>query len=157
MTYRILIVDDVQELSAMAARLLKERGYEVTTTSSGADALCRLADECPHDLLILDMIMPGVDGDAVLAALGPTAPWVILMSGGDIAEAARHPRVKRVLIKPFDDLDLLEAVESVLGRPQSHLDTTKDDDEPCVDMTDAERAKAVERYQRSNGGTAHAG
>ncbi len=61
MAKRILVVDD-DELVLMALReLLTPEGYEIHTVSGGAEALDRL-DQCGYDLLVLDIIMPEMDG-----------------------------------------------------------------------------------------------
>jgi two-component system, NtrC family, response regulator GlrR len=151
---RILLADDNPALLAAAGRLLREQGHEVTSTNSGADAVCLLAAKPPPDLLLLDIIMPAFDGRQVLKALGPSAPPVILITGSPITlEDFERGKVVRVLIKPFDATALLNAVEDVIGKPQGLIDTTKED---CVEMTDDQRDKAHERYRRLNGGPAHA-
>ena len=81
MTHRILVVDDdddVRRLAVMA--LARVGGYEVTSVPSGAECLAALADGLP-DAIVLDVMMPGMDGPTTLHALQdhPTrhamSPW----------------------------------------------------------------------------------
>jgi CheY-like chemotaxis protein len=112
---RILLADDNHSLLAAAGQALRVAGYSVTSTNSGADALCLLAAK-PPDLLILDVVMPGVDGYEVLNAIKPGEPPVILMSGAPIDPSVlENGGVSRVLTKPFDLSALLGAVRGVLG------------------------------------------
>ena len=58
---RILVVDDEQAIADLIAIHLRNEGYEVTTVYDGEEALCLVA-ETGFDLLILDIMMPGMDG-----------------------------------------------------------------------------------------------
>lgn len=113
---RILVCDDNADVLATVGAALRRAGHEVTSTNSGGDALCILADD-PPDLLLLDLRMPYRDGNAVLARLDPaTAPPVIVMTG----DAVTDPQflgtlVRRVLRKPFQLEELLAAVNGVLA------------------------------------------
>ena len=112
---RIILADDSVPILMELARSLREAGHMVTSTNNGADAVCLLAHD-PPDLLILDMLMPGLDGYEVLQTMGPTAPPVIAISGGEIGEVGFDTnKVARVLLKPFDQNTLLKAVDEVLG------------------------------------------
>ncbi len=113
---RILLVEDVPSLLAAVGLALRNLGYSVVGTDSGMDALTLLRSKPPPDLLILDLVMPGVDGYQVLKALGPTSPPVILITGTDDNELLNvlTPPVMRVLHKPFEHHQLAEAVGSVL-------------------------------------------
>jgi CheY-like chemotaxis protein len=120
---RILASDDSPPLLAALGQTLREAGHLVTSTNNGADALCLLAAKPPPDLLILDLLMPGLDGHEVLKVLGPSAPPVIVISGmgaapGDFAKG----KVARVLAKPFDREQLLAAVAEVLQANDGKVD-----------------------------------
>jgi CheY-like chemotaxis protein len=154
---RVLIADDNPALLAAASRLLRDAGHEVTCTNSGADALCLLANKPPPDLMILDMVMPGLNGHDVLNALGPSAPPVVVISGDHINPTDfASGKVARVLTKPFDATALLKTISDVLSPCDSMRDTTVEKP-PGVEMTEEERSRAHERYRRLNGGPAHAG
>jgi CheY-like chemotaxis protein len=118
---RILIADDSPVLLAALDHSLRAAGHEVTSTNNGADALCLLHTKPPPELLILDLLMPGLNGYDVLKHLGPTAPPVIVitgLSGEEVPESSLDQgTVKRVVLKPFDQSDLLAAVNDALKRP----------------------------------------
>jgi CheY-like chemotaxis protein len=115
---RILLVDDNRNLLNALDIVLRNCGHEVTTTNSGADAVCLLSSKPPSDLLVLDLEMPGFNGYDVVHKLGPTAPPTIIISGSgedpsklgtDIIKATRF------LPKPFDLEPFLKMVAECLG------------------------------------------
>ena len=122
MTQRILVVDDdddVRRLASMA--LARVGGYEVTSVSSGSDCLAALADGLP-DAIVLDVMMPGMDGPTTLHALRdhPAArdiPVVFLTAGvvdTDMDRLLALP-VTGILKKPFDPLQLSRQLAEILG------------------------------------------
>ena len=68
---RILVVDDEPDLVRFVRRALEAEGYQVLVATEGADGLRLALTECP-DLIVLDLLMPGVDGHAVLPAYSPS-------------------------------------------------------------------------------------
>lgn len=108
----ILVVEDNPRVLAAVGESLRDAGHLVTSTNNGGDAVCLLRSR-PLDLLILDLNLPGVDGYEVLNSFGE-APPVILISGSvtDL-EPLKAGKVARVLAKPFDQTQLLEAVSEV--------------------------------------------
>lgn len=117
---RILVVDDDPGILREVSRALRDGGYEVTEINSGTDALCLLDSRhlgLAHDLVLLDITMPGLNGVEVLQRLGAGAPPVIVMSGTP-AEAVDFAggKVKRVLTKPFDWDELLAMVREVVDQ-----------------------------------------
>jgi two-component system, OmpR family, response regulator MprA len=122
---RILLADDDAGIRDGLARLLS-RQYEVITARDGKDALAEIARQ-PVDLVVLDMVMPFVDGEKALESMrtrGLTVP-VILMS----AQSRRLDRTRALgaddcLAKPFAFHTLEEKIERLLetvgppaGRP----------------------------------------
>ena len=79
----ILVVDDQPDLLAITRDMLEGFGYRVTTARSGAEALERLGSAGPCDLLLTDVVMPGMSGFEIAAAVRAMAPKVpvIYMSG----------------------------------------------------------------------------
>ena len=65
---RILLVDDDNDMLQLTGRWLTKAGYEVTTATSGEEALDILSGDKP-DLILLDVIMPGMDGPATFEAI----------------------------------------------------------------------------------------
>lgn len=112
---RILVADDNAALLAAVGHYLRDAGHLVTSTNNGADALCLLSSKPPPDLFIIDIQMPGLDGYEVLKQLGPTAPPVVVISGGKVDENKfESSKVSRVLLKPFNASEMMEVVNSAL-------------------------------------------
>src|SRR5688572_1525719 len=72
-TGRILVVDDQAANLRVVTALLSRQGYEVVSASTGDEAL-RLYAESPPDLILLDVMMPGMDGFEVMSALRAGSP-----------------------------------------------------------------------------------
>src|SRR5215471_6776260 len=111
---RILAVDDSRELREFFQSVLVEAGYDVITASSGAEALQKINAVRP-DLIILDFIMPGMDGLEFLTRLrsdfAPPIPPVILCSGFDLTEEEALRRGALMFLrKPVAPADLCEFV-----------------------------------------------
>ena len=73
MSYTVLIVDDEPLTLCTISRGLTGEGFEVLTAASGEQGLKTFQDEKP-DLVLLDIVLPGIDGVEVLRQSGPTAP-----------------------------------------------------------------------------------
>jgi DNA-binding response OmpR family regulator len=113
---RILIVDDDSEILGSLATLLAEK-YQVATASDGVAALQRLkAGE--YDLILLDLLMPGLDGAGVVHALeasGNRTPVLLMSASTYIAKRAQGLGVADYVGKPFQ-IDELEAkIDRVIG------------------------------------------
>ncbi len=117
---RVLVVDDDQRLLKMLERTLHYAGYEVTTARDGQDALDAVYLQ-PPDLIVLDWMLPRIDGIGVLEALRAahdTTPILMLT-----ARDAVHYRVEGLergaddyLVKPFDTQELLARIHALLRR-----------------------------------------
>jgi two-component system, OmpR family, response regulator len=112
---RILVADDSREFAEMVAATLEEAGYEVVTAYSGLAAVACI-EQNVFDAAVLDVLMPGISGDAVadrLRAMSPDLP-VLLMSGdsgGEFAAASGLP----LLRKPFSHEALRAEVQRLLS------------------------------------------
>jgi CheY-like chemotaxis protein len=115
MSGRVLVVDDEESIRVLMQRLLSRHGFLVETASDGSAALDMLAKE-NYDALVLDLMMPRVDGFTVLRQLIATNPDLVSRT----VVATAYPRdvtkrqldeVCRVIIKPFDTVQLVEAVQ----------------------------------------------
>ncbi|HUR60190.1 MAG TPA: response regulator [Opitutaceae bacterium] len=119
---RILLVDDDDMLRGMLARLLAHHGHTAVEARNGQVALKLFAD-ARVDLVLTDIVMPEVEGLAVLMELRKlTQPIkIIAMSGGgrqgamDYLKAARQLGAIKVLTKPFSNDALMAAIEEVLA------------------------------------------
>lgn len=119
---RILIVDDEPDILLMLRVNLEAEGYSTLLAGDGETALRRIAEERP-DVVLLDVMMPVVDGWGVLerVALMEPRPRVILLtaksSNRDLSKA-RELGADEYVTKPFDPDVLLCTIESVLrSRP----------------------------------------
>lgn len=120
---RLLVIEDDDSIRANLERLLKLEGYQVLAAADGTDG-ARLALEHVPDLIICDLLMPGLDGYAVLSELraNPATSkiaFILLTASADQGERTRSAQhgVTVFLSKPFDQRELLEAVRRSL--PQS--------------------------------------
>ena len=100
---KILVVDDDPQIRRVMRATLSGKHYEVLEARNGAEALERFREEMP-DLVLLDMNMPGMDGFAVLEAIGTEhMPAVIFVTAYDqYAVRAFEVQALDYLLKPFD-------------------------------------------------------
>ncbi len=119
---KILISDDDPDILRLIQLNLKFEGYETITSGDGITTL-KLAQEKKPDLIILDVIMPGMDGWQVLAQLKKDKATenipVILLTGVSMKEGKERGLIEGVedfLSKPFNPLRLLEIVGEILSR-----------------------------------------
>jgi two-component system alkaline phosphatase synthesis response regulator PhoP len=118
----ILVVEDEQHLAFGIKYNLEAEGYEVTTTEDGPSAL-KLFDENPHgvDLMILDLMLPGMSGYAVCEALrerGNDVPVLMLSARTLVEDRIRGYDVgaDQYLQKPFELEELLSMTRNLLAR-----------------------------------------
>jgi DNA-binding response OmpR family regulator len=117
---KILIADDESDLLAELKPLLERSGYDILTAVDGALALEISARE-KFDLIILDMLMPKMDGRAVLQALRNKNDWtpVILLTKVNTPAdrvLSLQAGADDYLNKPFDPLELLARIQAILRR-----------------------------------------
>lgn len=116
----ILVAEDEPHILLLIQRKLEAAGYVVTTTTDGNEALHLALTQKP-DLLLLDILLPGLEGleicQEVKVTLGSDAPPVILISalGQQIdVEAGLRAGASDYIIKPFSPRLLLERIEAVI-------------------------------------------
>ena len=127
MAARILIVDDEPTILLLLGKLLTAEGYEVTTASSGDEAI-RLAREHRFNLFLVDLIMPFKDGIETILALRARQRKtpIIAMSGGWNGGArtclplAAKLGACGTLAKPFDRDTLIGAINHEIAKPLMH-------------------------------------
>jgi len=122
MTHRILVVDDEPDITGLVAYHLARHGYRVSTATNGSDALKAAREERP-DLVVLDLMLPGVSGYEVLQELRKRKET---RDVGIILLTARREEVDRIkglalgaddyLTKPFSPQELTLRVAAVLRR-----------------------------------------
>jgi CheY-like chemotaxis protein len=109
----ILIIDDDPAIRATVAEILISEGYNVATATNGADGLLSL-DRINPALVLLDMRMPILDGwgfARALQARGIQLPILVMTAAQDARRWAHEIDAQGYVAKPFDLLDLLNAVE----------------------------------------------
>src|SRR5260370_2225557 len=116
---RILVVEDDPPLAATLERVLATEGYDVEGAGDGNEAL-RRARERPFDLVVLDVMLPGLDGIAVCKRLRATGPIPILLltALGGTEERVRglDSGADDYLLKPLAYEELLPRVRALLLR-----------------------------------------
>jgi len=117
---RILVVDDEQELIKAVQIRLEHAGYEVLTAYGGQEALDRVSKERP-DLILLDIMMPGIDGFEVLRRLKnkpetSLIPIIMLTAKGETGSLIKAGDLGTTdyIIKPFDTEELLDLVKKYI-------------------------------------------
>src|SRR3954471_11179043 len=120
MSHRILVVDDDPTVSDVVRRYLEQDGCRVRLASDGPDALAAVAEETP-DLVVLDLMMPGIDGLEVCRRLRralPDLPVVMLTALGEEADrvAGLEIGADDYVTKPFSPRELVLRIRSVLRR-----------------------------------------
>lgn len=123
MSRKILIVEDDAAAAAYLAKGLGEAGYAVETTHDGRDGLF-LASEGTFDVLIVDRMLPGIDGLAMIAAAraaGIDAPAIMLSALGTVDDriGGLKAGADDYLPKPFEPLELVARVEVLARRAQA--------------------------------------
>ncbi|MCR4437584.1 MAG: response regulator [bacterium] len=119
----ILVVDDEQKTLDIMEDILTHEGYRVSTATTAQDAL-RLAEQEKPDLVLLDLVMPGVSGMELLrrlVALDSTRPMVMISAHGDIPKAvdAILQGASDFLEKPLKLPDLLRHIQESLQKGQA--------------------------------------
>jgi CheY-like chemotaxis protein len=121
-SYRILIIDDEDDIREVAALSLETiAGWDVVTANSGTQGLARAIEQQP-DAILLDVMMPGMDGPTTFRELrkNPATariPVVLLTAKVQTNDQKRFADlgVEAVLLKPFDPLTLATQIADALG------------------------------------------
>ncbi len=129
---RILVVDDERAVRDALDRALRLHGYEVSTAEHGLDALARVAADRP-DAIVLDVLMPGVDGFGVcrrLRADGDPTPILLLTARAEVGDrvAGLDAGADDYLGKPFALEELLARLRALLRRTVDAAAGATDDD-----------------------------
>lgn len=116
---QILLVDDERVLRTSLTFTLQQSGYQVTTAVNGPEAL-RLAEEQPPDLVLLDLMLPGLDGMEVCRRLRrrSNVPVIMLSARGEEDDRVTGLRLGAddYVTKPFSSRELIARIEAVLRR-----------------------------------------
>ncbi|RZS86584.1 heavy metal response regulator transcription factor [Pigmentiphaga kullae] len=146
---KLLVVEDESKLAAYLARGLQEEGYQVDVASTGLDGL-HLAVEFDYDLIILDWMLPGLDGFSILQVLRKTrkTPVLMLTAKSDVDDRVKGLRAGAddYLTKPFSFSELIARVEALLRRGQASSATAS---ETILKLADLEVDLVKHRARRS--------
>jgi two-component system OmpR family response regulator len=120
---RILLVEDDVKFARTVARGLEREGYTVDLAHTGDDALLQ-ADAREYDAVILDVLLPGIDGHEVCRTLRDRDRWVpvlMLTALGEVADRIRGLDIGAddYLVKPFDFGELLARLRALIRRGPS--------------------------------------
>jgi CheY-like chemotaxis protein len=112
---RVLVVDDEEDIRSLMASVLDLQGYQVDQAADGASALALLRNGNQPSLILLDLMMPGMNGWQLLEVLHADPrlrkiPVVLVSGAGDLATRASALGVAGYLRKPFDLEALVTAV-----------------------------------------------
>jgi len=129
---KLLVIDDEEDVRITLKEILRRGGYDVEVAADGKEGLEKL--RCSDvDLVITDVIMPGIDGVAILNHVRqehPGKPVIVISGGGNIAPLEYEPSAIKTgaylasatlagadatLTKPFERKELLDAVDSLLN------------------------------------------
>ena len=120
---KILVADDEEQLALALKIRLESRGYQVTMVHNGQQALERVTAERP-DLVILDVLMPVMDGYSCLRELNKQVgrgkiPVIILTARERLKDLFELEGVEDYVVKPFDHEDLLIRIERIFKKQVS--------------------------------------
>lgn len=120
MAKRVLVVEDEENVRESVAALLEVEGLEVVTADNGARALAQLRNEPDVSLIILDLMMPQMDGWAFRARqLNQSElrdiPVVVLSGAREIDREVKEMEPEAVLRKPVSIQELLDILHEILG------------------------------------------
>src|SRR5882724_9402439 len=145
---RILVVEDEPRLLRNLAKALREEGYAVDTAEAGDDGLLK-AETCNYDAIVLDVMLPRLDGWTVLERLRKQKATPVLML---TARDAHKDRVRGLdtgaddyLVKPFDLAELLARLRALIRRSAGQA-------QPVIELGDVvvdSRARTVMRAGES--------
>ena len=118
---KILVVDDDPEISSLVQYTLESMGHQVQVCDNGREVIATLRSYKP-DLLLLDVMLPGIDGYSLASQITEDADTkklpIIVLSALEPSRAMfqRFSQVAAFLTKPFNTDDLMEAVKNALTK-----------------------------------------
>lgn len=131
---RILIVDDEAGIRDLVAPFLRDEGFEVDEAADGEDALVRFSQRA-HDLIVLDLRLPGIGGLDVLREIRRTSKVYVIVLTARADETDKLIGLELgaddYITKPFSPRELVARVRAVLRRPRAG-DTDSDDDDDVI-------------------------
>jgi DNA-binding response OmpR family regulator len=124
---RILIVEDDENIARMIETALSIGNFDSSVCSDGTQAVTRILTE-DFDLILLDIMLPGLDGFGVLERMGDKqTPVIFLTAVGDVPSKVKGLQMgaEDYIVKPFEAVELLARIEVVLRRTQRSQPTLR--------------------------------
>jgi DNA-binding response OmpR family regulator len=121
MPKKVLVVDDEEDIRISVSQILEIRGYQVIGAENGLECLKQLEQGLP-DLVILDIMMPGMSGWDVAARMKEHEKWnmvpivFLTAKGDDMSMGLGGLTSEEYIVKPFDVMKLMECVDRILQR-----------------------------------------
>ena len=121
---KILIVEDDENIAKMIMATVSIVGYEAEICDNGAAAVSRILNG-NYDLVLLDVMLPGIDGFEIMERIsGSEVPVIFLTALMDVADKVKGLRLgaEDYIVKPFEAVELLARIEVVLRRTKKGQD-----------------------------------
>jgi len=140
---RILLVDDEKKITAVLKAYLQQEGFQVSTAINGLVALT-MFKENPFDLLILDLMLPGLSGTAICREIRKISSVPIIMLTAKVEEEDRIQGLSigadDYITKPFSPREVVARVRAVLRR-------TNNDTAPLADIISYDNGLTIDNVQ----------
>jgi two-component system, chemotaxis family, chemotaxis protein CheY len=113
---KILIAEDSQFMRSVLKDALSSENFDIVEAENGKEAIEKYEEENP-DLVLLDIIMPEVDGIEVLKKIGKQAKIIVISAVGQdkMLEEAKELGAVDYIIKPFENKKVLETIKKAIG------------------------------------------
>ncbi len=121
MSVRILVIEDEDAIRDLICMNLEVAGYETESFADGMEAAVSLAESHDYGCAVVDIMLPGMDGFALLPQLKACGiPVIFLTAKGDLASKVKGltEGAEDYIVKPFEMLELLVRIQKVLERSQ---------------------------------------
>ena len=119
MSRRILIVEDDANISRIIKMNLSLAGYDAWEINDGAEAYATINSGSPFDLILLDAMIPGMDGFELMERIKPFGiPVIFLTARNSVVDKVNGLKLGAddYMVKPFESIELLARIETVLRR-----------------------------------------
>jgi two-component system, OmpR family, response regulator BaeR len=150
MAETILIVEDESDLSAIMADYVTAAGFTAEASADGRDALARVQLKSP-DLIVLDLMLPGLDGVSLCRAVRAFSDVPIIMVTAKVAEIDRllglETGADDYLCKPFSPRELVARIKAILRRQRKADEGMRDDVRRIVDVDETTRTVRIQSHK----------
>lgn len=147
---RIIIAEDEAIIRLDLREMLEEEGYEVVGEAGDGETALRLTEELRPDLVVLDIVMPGMDGLTAARSIAEKELSAVLIltafSQRELVDQAARSGAMAYLVKPFDKADLVPAIQLAVARwdeARSLSQETRDLSERLETRKVVEQAKGI--------------